>query len=123
MHTEPAVLRAHRSAEPVTGKQRVFGVPRGLSQEGSHILLLTVVGAGAHTSADRPLRRRGRGNSLSLAATITTVRGWFIFPVCPAMTHCDQDRTREAVARLASPGPVRYGDLTQPLRAARRPGV
>ena len=28
MHTEPAVLRAHRSAEPVTGKQRVFGARR-----------------------------------------------------------------------------------------------
>lgn len=50
-----------------------------------------------------------RRNSLSLAATITTVRGWFIFPVCPAMTHFDRNRTREAVARLAGPGPVRSG--------------
>lgn len=64
-----------------------------------------------------------RRNSLSLAATITTVRGWFIFPVCPAMTHFDRNRTREAVARLAGPGPVRSGDLTHPLRAAGRPGV
>jgi hypothetical protein len=39
------------------------------------------------------------------------------------MTHSDQNRTREAVARLAGPGPVLYRDLTQPLRAARRPGV
>jgi hypothetical protein len=96
---------------------------RGLSQEGSHILSLTMVGASAHTRADRPLRRPRRRNSLSSAATIMTVRAWFIFPACPAMTHSDQNRTREAVARLAGPDPVRYRDLTQPLQAARRPGV
>ena len=48
-----------------------------------------------------------RRNSLSSAATITTVRAWFIFPACPAMTHSDQNRTREAVAQLA--GQVRSG--------------
>ena len=54
-----------------------------------------------------------RRNSLSLAATITTVRGWFIFPVCPAMTHFDRNDARRGGARAKQsrgwPAQVRSG--------------
>ena len=46
-------------------------------------------------TATGALRRPGRRNSLSSAATITTACAWFISPACPAKTHSHHCRTQE----------------------------